>query len=124
MATDNTVVISYPAGEDISALQNRFAKLDTDTQAIKCGNTEEAIGVFYNDVDTAGQGAAIAIGPIVRVCAGAAISTTGVDVMSDANGKAVTATGSGSFKLGKNLDIASGDGHIIRVLFRPNGKVA
>ena len=115
-------VISLQAREDLSAYQFRFVGLpDTSNQVTYCGAGAKATGVLQNKPAAAGRGAAIMISGISLVTAGAAI-TVGAKVMSDAAGKAITATAGGSKEvLGIALQTVTADGHLVSVQIDQTG---
>jgi hypothetical protein len=105
---------------------NRFCKqVAAETMAQCTVQGEDALGVAKEDILTANvnganevtQGKVVALycGPdIVWVEAAAAI-TLNDKVMTSANGRAMTATGSGAFVLGKCVVAASGAGALAGV---------
>ena len=74
------------------------------------------------DEPSEGHASCIAIGGVSKVIAGAAI-TAGAKIMSDDQGRAVTAT-SGNYVLGTAINSAAAAGIVIPVLFSKNGRAA
>lgn len=106
---------SYPASADLSTKQFYGVKVNTGGAVEVVGDGGEADGILYNKPTAAGQAAEIALGPVVKAKAGAALATTGIDCGFDADGLLVTAT-TGESVFGKNLETASGAGVVVSVL--------
>ena len=99
-----------------------IAKYDANGAVVKAGAGDCALGVFIPNNDDAvavGDGIDVQVKDIGYVKAGAAI-TKGAAIMSDANGKAVTAT-SGKFILGFALATASAADDVILVQITKSG---
>ena len=98
--------------------KNRFVKVTAGGEVVLAGNTEDAIGVSLTPTAATDQ-EPIAVGLLdgakLRVETGAGI-TVGARVMSNAAGKAITATGATARVLGWALETSGGDGEIITIL--------
>ncbi len=106
--SDSQVVLSIPAGADLSAKQYTFVKLSGSTVISAAAATDLPIGVLLND-PASGETAAVAVSGVVKLKASAAISvgalvgttSTGLGVSLPAGtdttkyilGRAVTAAG-------------------------------
>lgn len=114
--------LTFEAGQDLSAKQFFFVTVAADGQVDPTGDGLFADGVLQNDPDAAGKAAEVAVGEVIKVQCGAAV-TAGDDVAADANGAAVTAA-TGDIIMGKALEAASGAGSQIAVLFGYRGTAA
>ena len=117
MSTEqNLITITRQADADLSAAQYRFVKQTATGTVELCDSAGEiALGVLQNDPE-ATQAATVAVGGVVRVAAGAAV-TIGAEVMTDATARAITATAT-NVALGEALSGAGAAGNIISVLLR------
>lgn len=113
-------VETYIAGADLSASQYLFVKTSGATVVV-AGAGEEAVGVLWND-PTSGKAASVVRGGDPNVYAGAAIAA-GVDVASDAAGKAVAAT-TGDVILGKTRKAAEAANDLVQIEFYRGGNVS
>jgi len=116
MATHNLHgLFSREAAADLSALVFRFMSLTANQIATVSGQGILPDGVLQ-DKPIAGEAGLLCPlnGSISKVEAGAAVAAN-ADVMTDANGRAVTATATNQIA-GKALQAASAAGEIIEVL--------
>lgn len=99
------------AAADLSSSLNYFVKLDSNGEAVLCGDNEKPLGTVF---EAAALGGAVSIqtGGIAKVVAGAAIAA-GARVACGAGGKAKTSTGTNP--VGIALGAAAGDGSVISV---------
>lgn len=102
LAAYNTV--SIEAGEDLSAKQFRFVKINSSGKAVLCGTGEQGVGVLLNKPES-GYVAEIQIGGIAKVEVDAAV-TAGDRLMSSSDGQAATKTGTNN-SMGIALETAS-----------------
>ncbi len=121
MASDNLHgLISRAAAADLSALQYRFMSLTADQIATVSGAGILADGVLQNDPISGAAGSLCPLnGSVSKIEAGAAVAAN-ADVMTDANGRAITATATNEI-CGKALQAASAAGEIIEVLIGYRG---
>ena len=85
---------SYPgevAAGDLSADQYKFVTLGASGASLNTVNGGYVDGILQNDPAAAGRGATVAYDGVSKVVAGAAV-LNGAKLMSDATGRAVTAT--------------------------------
>lgn len=118
-----TGILDPPYGASAAIVKNRFVKLSgNQTVAQAAASTDRSIGVANVDISaaeaTAGKTTAVHVLGAPFVEAAAAISQ-GARVMSDAAGKATTATGAGNVPLGIALKAAAANGDLIPVLLTP-----
>jgi hypothetical protein len=92
-------IFSGPAAADYSAAGYIFGTVDSSGNVAKTGNTAQAIGVITN-APTSGAQARLNWGGVQKILAGTGGLALGAKVMSDANGKGITATGAGAFYMG------------------------
>jgi hypothetical protein len=111
--------ISLEANGDQSANQNRFMLLGADGIALNTVAGGPCIGVLQ-DKPTAGNIGAVAYSGVVKVTAGAVV-VRGVDIQSDATGRAITAAAV-DYSLGTALEAAGAAGDVIAVLLKPNAQ--
>lgn len=106
--SDSQVVLSIPAGADLSAKQYTFVKLSGTTVISAAAATDLPIGVLLND-PASGETAAVAVSGVVKLKASAAIAvgalvgttstglgvslTAGTDTTKYILGRAITAAG-------------------------------
>jgi len=105
--------ISMPVAADSSALQFHFMKASTDSPSklAVCGDGERGLGILQNNPDAADKiGNAMIGAGISKVVYGGSI-TAGDDLACDANGHAVTATGSDAVLAIALVTGTSGDIH-------------
>lgn len=107
MATSgNQVRESFVAGEDLSAAQFTFVKMNTtDRTVVAAGDGEAADGILINDPESDNAATVVTFGR-ERVLCGTGGLTAGDNVGVDANGAAVTAASS-DIIVGKCVDGAS-----------------
>lgn len=100
---------------------NTFVKVSTNGEIVTCGNAEDAYGIALQASATNDQtfiSVALLDGADVEVLAGAAV-TAGARIMSNASGKAITATGATARVLGQAFEAAAADGERITIAARP-----
>lgn len=104
------------AAADLSTYQFRCVKM-TSTGINICGTAGEAVdGILQNKPAALGQEVALMCNGISKAVAGAAI-TKGAQVMTDTQGRVITAATAGSKIIGRALAAANNAGEIIPVLF-------
>jgi hypothetical protein len=97
---------SFVAGEDLSAAQFTFVKMNTtDRTVVAAANADAADGVLINDPVSGGAATVVTFGRVI-VLVGTGGLTAGDLVGVDANGAAVTAATS-DIVVGKCVDGAS-----------------
>ena len=114
--SDSQVVLSIPAGADLSAKQYTFVKISGTGVISVAAATDAPIGVLLND-PASGETAAVAVSGIVKLVASAAI-TAGATIGTTATGTAVTlAAGTDTTKyiVGRAITAAGAAGDIITV---------
>ena len=123
MTTDLAVFKStMKANDDMSGDQFKFVNCTAADTADTCdAATEIPIGVLYNKPSAAGDAAEIALGPIVKVQADAAV-VAGAMVGTSADGQAVTKSTADDHVFGVALTACSNAGEIIMVLVQ-SGKI-
>ena len=123
MSSDLAVLkTTMKAGADLSAGQFKFVEVSAaDTVTICNGAGDIPIGVLYNKPSAAGQATEIALGPIVKVQADAAVSA-GALVGTSADGQAVTKSTADDHVFGVALNAVSNAGEIVMVLVQ-SGKI-
>jgi len=111
--------ITLVAGEDLSNKMYCLVKLDSDGNAVLCGNNEVAIGIL-DGKPKAGERSAVNILGTSQVVAGGSIPI-GSRVISNTEGKAIALpTDAGTYNvIGIALQSAGSDGEIIEILIRP-----
>lgn len=114
--SDSQVVLSIPAGADLSAKQYTFVKLSGTTVISAAAATDLPIGVLVND-PASGETAAVAVSGIVKLKASAAISVGAlVGTTSTGLGVSLTAgTDTTKYILGRAITAAGAAGDIITV---------
>ena len=106
---------SLEASADLSAAQHHCVDVDSNGRvAVVTGSGDDVAAILQNDPDALGNAAALMKTGISKVVAGAAVAA-GALVMSNASGRAITAT-SGQVVFGRALEAAGGDGEVIPVL--------
>lgn len=104
------------AAADLSTHQFKFVKVTgANAVNITTAGTDFAIGVLQNK-PVLGQACEVETQGTTKVVAGAAVAA-GVGVMSDATGRAITATATNKVQ-GIALEAAAGAGELITVLLR------
>lgn len=83
--------LDYTAAGDLSTKQNLFVKRGTGKTIAVAAAGNAAVGVLWNAPAASGRAATVVVGGRPDVYAGANIAD-GAEVMSNADGKAVTAT--------------------------------
>lgn len=114
--SDSQVVLSIPAGADLSAKQYTFVKLSGSTVISAAAATDLPIGVLLDD-PASGETAAVAVSGVVKLKASAAIAV-GALVGTTSTGTGVTlvaGTDSTKFILGRAITAAGAAGDIITV---------
>jgi hypothetical protein len=114
--TDSQVVLSIPAGADLSAKQYTFVKISGTGVVSTAAATDAPIGVLLNDPKE-GETAAVAVSGVVKLKASAAI-VAGVLVGTTSTGTAVTlsaGTDTTKYILGRAITAAGAAGDIITV---------
>lgn len=114
--SDSQVVLSIPAGADLSAKQYNFVKISGTGVILVAAATDVPIGVLLND-PASGETAAVAVSGIVKLEASAAI-TAGATIGTTATGTAITlAAGTDTTKyiVGRAITAAGAAGDIITV---------
>lgn len=114
--SDSQVVLSIPAGADLSAKQYTFVKLSGTTVISAAAATDLPIGVLLND-PASGETAAVAVSGVVKLKASAAISVGAlVGTTSTGLGVSLTAgTDTTKYILGRAITAAGASGDIITV---------
>ncbi len=106
---------SREASGDLSAAQHHCVNIDGNGQvAVVSGSGDDVAAILQNDPSAQVNEASLMKTGISKVVAGAAV-VVGVLVMSNASGRAITAT-SGQVVFGRALEAAGGDGETIPVL--------
>ena len=112
---------SLQASADLSAEQFTFMVADANGEAAQAGAGVDAIGVLQNDPAAQGEAANLQAFGVSKVVAGAAVAA-GAQVMSDATGRAITATATNNV-VGVALEAAANADEIIAVLVSPGGQL-
>ncbi len=86
------------AGADLSTKQFFAVKVDTDGDVVLAGAGEVAVGILQDKPAADGRAATVADGGVSKCVFGATVAP-GALVMSDANGKLITAT-TGNYVIG------------------------
>lgn len=113
-------VETYIAGADLTGSQYLFV-IESGANVVVAGAGEAAVGVLWND-PASGRAASVVRGGDPNVYAGEALAA-GVDVASDAAGKAVAAT-SGDVVLGKTRAAADAADDLVQISFYRGGNAA
>lgn len=106
------------AAADLRTHQYKFVDVDATGKAALGANGGRVAGVQQGKANT-GEAVEICHSGISKVVAGAAV-TAGDEIMSDASGRAITATSTNQ-RVGIALQTASGAGILIPVLLRTRG---
>lgn len=118
MATmQSPISVTLKAGADLRTHQFKFVSIAADGDVELTGDDGHADGVLLN-APNSGEAATVAIGGVVKVVCGAAV-TRGADVASGANGAAKD-TDTGSSVNGTALETGA-SGRVISILFHPRG---
>lgn len=113
---NSQVILSIPAGADLSAKQYTFVKLSGTGVISVAAATDIPVGVLLND-PTSGETAAVAISGVVKLKASAAIAV-GTLVGTTSTGTAVVVvagTDTTKYILGQAITAAGAAGDIITV---------
>lgn len=117
-ATDESVVCHtyLSAGAITAADQFKFVEFASGVVSVANADTDVIIGVLYGGLPTtaAGEAVAVAVSGKVKVRAGAALATTGIQVTSDATGR-VQAAIAGDRPAGILMSTAAGAGEMVEV---------
>ncbi len=106
---------SLEASADLSAAQHHCVDVDSNGRvAVVTGSGDDVAAILQNDPNALGNAAALMKTGISKVVAGAAVAA-GALVMSNASGRAITAT-SGQVVFGRALEAAATGGEVIPVL--------
>ena len=113
--SEKVKTITIDAGSDLSAGQFKAVVTAADGQIdLVAGSGSRFDGVLYNKPTAAGRAATVAISGRVKMVAGTGNVTRGQNLMSDADGRAITGASTG-FSLGRCLKSAL-DGEMTEVL--------
>ena len=107
------------ASADLSAHQFKFVNISATGAALITTAGGIVDGVLQDKPSALNRAASVAYSGVSKVMAGAAV-TQGARVMSNATGKAITATATNNIS-GTALEAASADGNIIAVLLDTKG---
>jgi hypothetical protein len=111
----HSVGSTFVAAADLSAQQFRFMRQTAAFAVNVCAaSTDVPVGVLQNK-PLAGEAVDLGLIGTTKVVAGAAIAA-GAEVMSDAQGRAITATGAGNSVFGRAVSAATAAGQIIELL--------
>jgi hypothetical protein len=114
--SDSQVVLSIPAGADLSAKQYTFVKISGTGVIAVAAATDIPIGVLLNN-PASGETAAVAVSGVVKLEASAAINANKI-IGTTATGTAVTlvtGTDTTKFIVGRAITAAGAAGDIITV---------
>lgn len=107
--------ISLEAGGDLSANQYTFVDVASDGQVDVVSTAgAKAVGVLQDEPAAAGRVAKVGIEGVSKIKAGAAV-TRGVEVVSDASGRAIAKSAADQFVMGTALESATAADQIIAV---------
>jgi hypothetical protein len=113
------IIPGVVASADLSSHQFKFMLIGATGAALNTTAGGNCDGVLQNKPDALGKAASVASRGVSKVMAGAAVAA-GTFVMSNATGKAVTATATNAIQ-GKALEAASADGDLIAVSLDTSG---
>jgi len=119
MATEQQqpLVVSMPAGADLSGLQYQFVKIDTNEQAIEpTANTDNVVGVLQNTPSASGQVARVCVLGATKVVAESAFATPGTYITTSSSGTAIlwaAGTDTTKYRLGRTWQVAAARGDVI-----------
>mgnify|MGYP000034408268 CR=1 FL=1 len=113
------MVETYAAGADLTTSQYLFVKTD-GAGVVVCGAGETAVGVLFNNPAIT-QAGSVVRGGDPQVYAGTALAA-GINIASDANGKAVVAD-TGDVILGTTRLAAAAGGDLVMINFFQGGNV-
>ncbi len=121
MALDRELTtISLPADADLSAGQYRLVAVGTDEQvALANGTVAKIIGVLMNKPVAADEPARVAIAGVSKCIAGGSI-TAGDTVVANAQGFALSGSGTTSVVAGRALTTCAGSGNYFELLIQPH----
>jgi len=111
---DSQVILSIPAGADLSAKQYNFVKISGTGVVAVAADTDVPIGVLLND-PASGETASVCVTGITKVEASAAI-TAGTLIGTTSAGLAVTrtiGTDTTKYVLGRVITAAGANGDIV-----------
>lgn len=117
MATSRSYPESFDslyAGADLSEKLFYCAHMDTDGDLVLAGNTEQVYGII-SEAALSGKPCTVQISGVAKAIAGAAFDA-GVPLMSNADGKVITATGAGAYIVGYARNASGGANEIVEVL--------
>lgn len=115
MAKQNQVQSrSYDSGADLSGDQYRIMALSSGKVVRQTSSSAASAGVLQNNPDAADQASEVAYMGQVKIVAGAAVAQDAL-VMSDTQGRAITATGSGNRVLGQARKAVGAAGELLEV---------
>lgn len=115
MATQQQVQsFSYEAGADLSADQYRIMALSSGQVVRQTSSSAQSAGVLQTNPSAQGDVAEVAYSGIVKIVAGAAVAQDAL-IMSDTQGRAITATGSGNRVLGQARSAVAAAGELLEV---------
>lgn len=119
-ARQNPIDINAVAQADLSTKQFYLVKKDTSNKdgVVLSGDGNAAIGVLINK-PASGKVAKVQVGGVAPVKVGSTGLTVGVELASNANGEAVTAT-TGEFIIGVAMEAAV-SGQVAEILLHPRG---
>lgn len=121
MSQDLGKVVTFEAGDDLSGSQFCFVTVASDGQVDPTGDGADADGVLQNNPAAAGRAATVMVGVgKTKIKAGGSFSR-GAMLASDSTGRAVAATVTGDYFLGKALEAATGPNQYVSILFRRRG---
>lgn len=111
--------LTFVAGEDLSAKQYHFVKLNDSGKVVACSsNGENAQGILMNE-PTSGTAATVAMiesGGKCKLVASGSISVNNF-ICTSSTGRAAVADTDTEYVLGKALSASTGNGQVITVLF-------
>lgn len=111
---------SFVAGEDLSAKQYRYVKLNSDGEVVACaGATDDPVGVLQNNPVENAE-ALVMHGGITKMSADSAIAIDDrIGTSADGQGaKYVPGTDTTKYINGRALDAASAAGELFSMLFQ------
>lgn len=108
--------LSLEAGADLSAAQFRVMALSSGQVVQQTSSSAQSVGVLQNNPSAQGQAAEVAYAGLVKIVAGAAVAQDAL-VMSDTQGRAVTATSTNRV-IGQALSAAGAAGELLEVLLQ------
>lgn len=117
----NAKPVTLKAGQDLSSYQYRFVSMSSDGKIDPTDTGQEALGILLDDPGAENRAASVAVtdGDIVPCVAGGAFPVSR-DLMSDANGRAISATGGGRVQA-VSMEASSAAGNIVSVMLKKGG---